>query len=190
MKHIKFIILIMALLLSHTLVAQEHFKFMGISMGLNEKAFVNELQKKGFKYGKNSEGNPYLTGEFRDMPARIVYNVSPVSKKPWIVSIAFNISDWYNGKHYYNTLKNDLCSKYGEPELVQEDIPAEYTGRELEYVSGNSHNVQTIWQLSNGAVVLAITSFELYGVYQGSINIQYVDSANRRLEAEERVSDL
>lgn len=168
----------------------EHFKFMGISMGLNEKAFVKELKKKGFKSQKNSDGNIYITGMFRNMEAMVSYTVTPVSKRPWIASISMSMPDWYAVKQCYNTLKGDFFSKYGEPDVVQEDIPTKYTGRELEYLSDKDNNFQTIWQLNNGAILLNISSYYFYGDYKGHLIIQYIDSANRLQEANERISDL
>lgn len=86
----------------------EHFKFMGISMGLNEKAFVKELKKKGFKSQKNSDGNVYITGMFRNREAMVSYTITPVSKRPWIASISMSMPDWYDIKQCYYTLKGDF----------------------------------------------------------------------------------
>ena len=168
----------------------EHFKFMGISMGLNEKAFVKELKKKGFKSQKNSDGNVYITGMFRNREAMVSYTITPVSKRPWIASISMSMPDWYDIKQCYYTLKGDFFSKYGEPDVVQEDIPTKYIGMELEYLSDKDNNFQTIWQLNNGAISLKISSYYFYGDYKGHLIIQYIDSANRLQEANERISDL
>lgn len=168
----------------------EHFKFMGISMGLNEKAFVKELQKKGFEPQQGSDGGMFFTGMFRGHMSSIAWSLTPVSKKPWAISVIISVSDWLAGKNQYEKLKGDLSFKYGEPTVVQEDIPYEYIGNELEYVSDKNNSFQTIWQLNNGAIVLLISSFELYGIYHGSVAIDYYDAANRKLEAEERISCL
>lgn len=168
----------------------EHFKFMGISMGLNEKAFVKELKKKGFEPQQGSNGGMFFTGMFRGYMSSIAWSLTPVSKKPWAISVIISVSDWLAGKNQYEKLKGDLSFKYGEPTVVQEDIPYEYIGNELEYVSDKNNSFQTIWQLNNGAIVLLISSFELYGIYHGSVAIDYYDAANRKLEAEERISCL
>ena len=127
----------------------EHFKFMGISMGLNEKAFVKELKKKGFKSQKNSDGNVYITGMFRNREAMVSYTITPVSKRPWIASISMSMPDWYDIKQCYYTLKGDFFSKYGEPDVVQEDIPTKYIGMELEYLSDKDNNTITFNQYGN-----------------------------------------
>ncbi len=113
-------------------MAQEHMKFMEISMGQNIEAFSDALKRKGFNLlpkSKNApKGQRFFSGKFagEEVELKIDYDIVAKDVIGVIVDFGWGMSDSKLEQLYGSVLKS-LMVKCSDFEMITEDSPTTVT---------------------------------------------------------------
>ena len=87
MKKLAF--LFVAMLMSTTFFAQDHFSFRGVSLDGNLEEFISLMAKEGFKVDKKTDNIATMTGEFTKKNVTLQILSTPQTNTVWKVSVIF-----------------------------------------------------------------------------------------------------
>ena len=168
-------------LLSGMLSAQsEHLTFKGIPIDGNARDFSKNMQSKGFELLKTLEGKLLMRGSFCGHPNCYVL-ISTMEKEDVVsaVNVMFERElAWYPLSNRYDTLKNMLTEKYGDPVDVKEVFVNVYSEEDfLKMIRLQSHDCEwrSVFETGLGQIVLSIEYRQEYGSF---VMLEYRDRIN------------
>ena len=172
----------------------EHLKFKGIPIAGDLNTFVGELKKQGFTHLEDEELSPNtaaLEGVFTGRNVHILVGANSKNKDVWKVLVIFDdTKDWENLSEEYFSYKDLFTTKYGKPsfdiEKIEDDYAAKYK-MEMYALSQNKVNYNTVFELVNGYIRIAI---EPYGIVGGCIVIHYEDKINSYKRTQNKLDDI
>lgn len=182
-------ILIIALLAIATIVnAQGHLKFKGVEINGSFKTFVANLEKRGCQSGENLFGTFLIKADFAGLEMMVYPQTTSQSQTVYaVVAGTSGIKEEVSLKAQYDELKNLLTQKYGEGEVTT--IADGWYRNSINVLDrGNAHK-PLLFEAENGKIYLYIHKSDSYSE-AGSINIQYIDSANEQLRLREANTDI
>lgn len=182
----KFLVLLLACLLSTTVYAQEHLTFKGIPIDGNLNSFVSKLKAQGWNGVEVNEENAILEGIFGGESCKLLlYSTKSTKTVYQAVVILNNDSSWSSLKTTYNEYKALLKSKYGKG-TSYEFFTSPYEegdGYEMSALRNDKCTYATTHDVPNGTITLFIVS-----AYNGSVALYYVDKLNEALAEQEKSS--
>lgn len=165
----------MSNLQSTELTNTSHLSFMGIPIDGNINDFKNRLVDKGATLIKIHDKGTYKIGmkSFAGRDIEYIFLVpSAKTKTIWKVLVIFIEKDsWYSLKSEYNTLLEQLTSKYGQPEKSYSTFLSPYEegdGYEMTGVSVDKCLYFAYWK--NGVSIIISTYKQVVILYEDPIN--------------------
>lgn len=169
--------------------AQGHLKFKGVEINGNLKTFVANLEKKGCESGENILGVFMIKADFAGAEMFVFPQVTSQSQTVYAVVAGTSMyKEKVSMLAQYNELKDLLTSKYGEGK--ETTIADGYYKNEINRLErGNARNT-ILFETVNGKIYLYIHESAYQSLEAGSVNIQYIDSANEQLRLQEASNDI
>ncbi|MBO4773309.1 MAG: hypothetical protein J5516_00835 [Bacteroidales bacterium] len=168
-------------LLSGMLSAQsEHLAFKGVPIDGTAKEFSKNMQSKGFELLDTEDGKLMLRGSFCGRPnCLVMVNMMENDDVVSAVNVLFEREiAWYALSNNYDTLKNMLTEKYGEPVEVKESFVNLYSEEDfLKITRLQSHDCEwrSVFETGVGQIVLSIEYRLEYGSF---VMLEYRDRIN------------
>lgn len=181
------------MLIPFSMFAQtDHLKFKGVPIDGTLNQFVAKMQSVGFEKIDQSGNTVALEGDFAGYKDCCIV-VSTLDNKDLVNQIAVKFSshnNWRPLENNYQSLKELLTKKYGQPFDVQEEFQDRYVdddnARWYELVL-NKCIFRTEWRTELGKVVLAIGHERFEG---GFVVLRYTDKANDAIIEQAALDDL
>lgn len=168
-------------LLTAALSAQsEHLAFKGVPIDGSAKAFAAQLQSKGFESIKTSDGKLALRGSFCGHPnCQVLVNTAEDEDVVSTVCVLFEREiTWYALSNNYDTLKNMLTEKYGDPVDKKEmfvNLYSEEDFLKITRLQSNDCEWRSVFETGVGQIVLSIEYRLEYG---SCVKLEYRDRIN------------
>lgn len=167
----------------------EHLTFKGIPIDGPLNAFVAKMKAAGFKHLGTEDGRATFEGRFAGFSDCFIGAETQNNKVYMIAAIVAMKNDWPSLETAYQTLKNMLISKYGEPSTCIERFDSNVSDQDvlklLALAMGNC-TYETIFITSKGQIRLSMTSAD----FACSVGITYLDKINGDASFSSRVDDL
>ncbi len=180
------------LCMSHFMMGQEHMKFKGVEIDGSLSEMVTKLKAKGFTYLGAEDGIAMLQGDFagyRD--CQIVVLSMKETGKVNAIGVAFlERKEWSSLEGDYNTLKNMLTEKYGEPSQVIERFNKDYVPDNwwrFHYITSDEATWMSEFETSNGTIELYMNKM---GYSKAAVILKYYDKANTDVVRASAMDDL
>lgn len=191
--NMKRLILIVAILFSgHLLRAQEHLTFKGVEINGSTENFIRQMENKGFSILKNRDSRAVLKGTFSGKPNCLLL-ISTMEKEDVVSSVQVLFErelTWSALSNNYDTLKNMLTEKYGQPVEVKEHFVNLYSEEDFLKITrlmANDCQWRSAFETGVGQIVLYITYETEYGSH---VVLEYKDRINCMKQREAAMSDL
>ena len=183
---------LLALLTASLSAQSEHLAFKGIPIDGSAKAFATQLQSKGFESIKTTDGKLALRGSFSGHPnCQVLVNTVEDVDVVSTVSVLFEREiTWYALSNNYDTLKNMLTEKYGEPVDNKEMFVNLYSEEDfLKITRLQAHDCEwrSVFETGVGQMVLSIENRLEYGSH---VKLEYRDRINGRKNRAAAIEDL
>lgn len=183
------IMMVLAIIATSTVVAQErgHAKFMGIEMGRDIYDFHIDLLKKGFEKTKIYENVWFYTGgkfSGKYVDLMVVHTSKDVVQA---VAVTYETgSEYFMLLRTYNSLKEQLKSKYGNPIMeIEQDVKNKYLA--LQEIASGEREYKCSFNIPNGNVSLYIGA---HNRYSGYVVLEYSDIKTVLSENQGNYNDL
>lgn len=183
---------LLALLFGAVSAQNEHLNFKGVPIDGCSKDFVKNIQSKGFEIVRNSEGLLSLRGVFCGKPNCIVI-VNTLEEEDVVsaVNVLFERENtWHALSNNYDTLKNMLTEKYGDPVEVKESFVNLYSEEDflkITRLQANDCEWRSVFETGVGQIVLSI----VYNLEYGShVKLEYRDRINGMKSRAAAIEDL
>lgn len=185
----KKIITLLLLAVTMSAFAEDHLKFMGITIDGSLPEFGTALEKKGFEKSSIFHQSVY-EGYFAGREAYVIPTGDPASLSIAGVAVYFkNNGTWKDMESTYQSIKDGLQIKYGDPIEVKEVGAApEYDVFISSRLKDETLVRRSIFINQLGMITVAIIkSDELYGVYP---SVVYFDLINLGKAMQKAQDDL
>lgn len=182
----KLITLVLLVLYSFSIFAQEeHLTFKNIPIDGPLTQFLGKLKAGGFTQFDRDTDGVWLLGKFAGKDCKILVQSSATSQTVYAVYALFvNRNDWGMAKMDYNTLKEALSRKYGQPQSKEEfESPYKEDGYEFMHMKDGHVIWLSEYSTPNGLIRLYIKE---QGVSEGCAITSYRD----RLNYEKSIAEL
>lgn len=190
----KILLVAVALLLSVSLNAQnteEHLKFKGIPIDGTLSEFTQKMKQNGFSYKGMEDGMALFEGEFAATKGCTIIAVAKSNNVVHKVAVAFPDCDtWSCLFNKYESLKDMLTQKYGEPALSVERFDNRYIrddGDRFYNVRMDRCKYATSWITEEGVIDLDITHS---GYFSCFVRLIYIDGPNTDKVINQAIDDL
>ena len=172
----------------------EHLKFMGIPINGTLESFTQKLVAKGMKRQQGWDNTGVFRGIFAgERDCKVYVNRIPSRNIVYRIVVCLpsrNMWEWLEND--YNSFKEMLTSKYGEPKFCSESFKEEAStydnsSKMIATLSGKC-NYYASWQTDGGIIELEIfkPDRELYCF----VRLQYFDRINYKLAENSKQDDL
>jgi len=190
----KTLFFVIAILLSASLNAQnaaEHMKFKGIPIDGTLTDFTQKMKQKGFIYKGIEDGMALFEGEFAATKGCTVIAVAKSTNVVHKVGVAFPDCDtWSCLSNKYESLKDMLTQKYGEPSFNVERFDDRYVSDDNDRyynVRTDRCKYATSWVTEEGEIDLDITHS---GYTSCFVRLIYIDGTNTDKVINQAIDDL
>lgn len=190
----KLLIVAIAFLFSLSLNAQtteEHMKFKGVPIDGTLADFTQKMKQKGFSYKGMEDGMALFEGEFAATKGCTIIAVAKSTNVVHKVAVAFPDCDtWSCLSNKYESLKDMLTQKYGEPALNVEKFDYKYIdddGDRYYNVKADRCKYSTSWVIEEGEIDLDITHS---GYSSCFVRLIYIDRLNTDKVINQAIDDL
>ena len=170
----------------------QHLTFKGVLIDGTRKAFVSNMQQKGFTLLGTQEDVTLLSGDFAGYKNCTV-GVTTLKNKDVVSTIGVifpTCEDWATVENNYFDLKSMLSEKYGEPvrsvEEFQNRNPQDDNDKYYE-LSMNRCNYASLFEVTNGSIELMIAHDTFTGAY---VVLRYIDKFNGDIVRQAAMDDL
>lgn len=168
-----------------------HLKFKGIPIEGTQNSFVQKLKAKGFTYKGMDEGIAILEGEFAGIKKCTIL-VSRFADKDVVqlVAVVFPERDnWADIMSDYNTYKQFLTEKYGNPECSEGFSGREPSDDYLKFRRLLDNECQFLSEFSTegGRIQLSMMKAD-YNT--ASVFLKYIDESNANEVRQQIMDDL
>ena len=167
------------LLVTISLMAQEHLSFKGIPIEGSMTEFCQKLRAKGFTSLGSDDGVTLFTGDFTGRNATIGVTATDDGKNVFAVIVFFDPSkEWNTLVTTYDYYKDLYTRKYGNPTISRENNPAHSDSNTalMAEVYQGSVVYASAWEVAGGDIQLSIEKTS--GIYEGMVMIRYRDAQN------------
>ena len=192
-KHMKkFLLIVVVLFLGNLLWAQEHQTFKGIEINGTTENFIRQMECKGFSIQRNKDGRTVLKGSFSGRPNCLLL-INTLEKEDIVSSVQVLFErelTWTALANNYDTLKNMLTEKYGQPVEIKECFVNLYSDEDFLKITrlmSNDCQWRCTFETGVGQVMLYITYETEYGSH---VVLEYRDRYNSMKQREAAMSDL
>lgn len=188
----KWIFVFFILLCVNQLWSQEHLTFKGVEINGSTEDFIRQMEKKGFYVLKDFDSRVVLKGTFSGRPNCILH-INTLEKEDVVSSVQVLFErevTWFALSNNYDTLKNMLTEKYGQPVEVIEQFVNLYSEEDylkITRLMANDCNWRSTFETGLGQIVLYITYKTEYGSH---VVLEYRDKINCMKQREAAMSDL
>ncbi len=152
--------LLVALLLSATVSAQDHLSFKGVPIKGSLTEFCNKLKGKGLKLITKDETRALLQGDFTGKSSTIYVEASDNGSNIHTVSVIVELSnEWDPLIDNYTYYKKIYSQKYGEPVACEEIVPSYMDSSNSAKMLGLSDGrviYDCTWKTAGGTIRLSI----------------------------------
>jgi len=187
----KTFLLVVVCVLAATMSAEEHMKFKGIEMNGTVSQFVSQLQAKGMTRVGSRDGSVALNGDFASYKNCTIAVVGDEKMNVVKVAVVFpEQSTWGMLSSNYETLKDMLTTKYGEPSTIVEkwdgySEPRDDNDRMLE-VGMDRCKYGALWETPQGNIELMIS----HNDFTCFVMLSYYDEQNQSQALQSAIDDL
>ena len=183
----KIALLFVAMLMSTTFFAQDHFSFKGVALDGNMEEFISLMAKEGFTVDKKTDNTATMTGEFTKKNVTLQILSTPQTNTVWKGSVIFEEGvTWSSLKSSYSEYQELYTKKYGKPQSHVETFAEPYRegdGNELQALRNRKCTYSTIYELRTGTINIELDKAEV-------LKISYEDGINAQLKDTEKVSSI
>lgn len=190
----KLLLVAITILLSVNLNAQnaeEHMKFKGIPIDGTLTEFTQKMKQKGFSYKGMEDGMALFEGEFAATKGCTIIAVAKSNNAVHKVAVVFPDCDtWSCLSNKYESLKDMLTQKYGEPASSIEKFDNKYVNDDMlkfYSVEFDQCKYATIWTTDDGEIDLDITHD---GIDSCFVRLIYFDGLNTDKVINQAIDDL
>ena len=174
--------------------ANEHLKFMGISINGTLESFTQKLVDKGMKRQQGWDDIGVFRGKFAGKNDCTIY-VAKVPSRNIVYRTTICLpprETWEWLENDYAEFKNMLTSKYGEPKSCSESFKeGTYVGSDYLKISALKEgkcDYYSIWGTTEGVIALEI--FNADASSNCCVRLSYFDRINYKLAKESKQDDL
>lgn len=174
--------------------ANEHFKFMGIPINGTLESFTQKLVEKGMKRQLGRRNIGFVRGTFagKDNCKIYIERINSCDVVFRVVVCLPSRDTWTWLENDYNSFKEMLTSKYGEPKFCSESFKeGAYIGSDYLKISALKEgkcDYHSTWGVNEGFIGLDI--FNGDGSSNCCVRLQYFDRINYILAKESKQDDL
>ncbi len=169
--------------------------FKGIPIDGSLSSFTAMMKAKGFICSGTEKDAAYYSGKFAGASDCSVSAVCNDEKNVTSVIVLFpKVEDWSSLVTRYNTLKEMLTKKYGEPEVSHEYFQGFWSdtdgdGMKMTALADDACKYETLYETEKGAIELYISHNK--GDYRrGFVVLRYFDKINYAQKESEVYDDL
>ena len=187
----KIISIMVMLLFSASLMAQEHLSFKGIPITGNLSSFCQQLKNKGFTMLGKSGNVTVLEGLFTGQKSTVVVTSTDNGEDVFAVAVIFGSdSAWNKLVKTYDYYKDLYTRKYGTPTISKEENPSTDNSNTALMFSLNEGQAvyASLWEVTGGEIELSIQKAE--GSLQGMVVIRYRDKQNVKEKIESDMEEI
>ncbi len=190
----KILLVAIAFLFSVSLNAQtteEHMKFKGIPIDGTLTDFTQKMKQKGFSYKGTEDGMALFEGEFAATKGCTIIAVAKSNNVVHKVAVVFPDCDtWSCLSNKYESLKDMLTQKYGEPDFKIERFDNNYIrddGDRYYNVRTDRCKYAASWITEEGEIDLDISHS---GYLSCFVRLIYIDGINTDKVINQAIDDL
>lgn len=191
-----FTLLIMLLSISAISYAQdtptpttEHLTFSGITICGSATSFRSSMESKGFISNRTDDDETMMVfaGDFIGKSTElIVVYLTPKTKQVWKVVVYFiEKTSWYDLKNEYNTLKDQVIQKYGNPNADYDFFSSPYDegdGYEMTGVAVDKCNYAAYWDNGISVEISKLKSVKI--CYEDPIQVNILKQEKSQMAQE------
>ena len=189
MKKILFILI--ALLTSINLMAQEHLSFKGIPIEGSMSSFCQKLKEKGFISIRRDNNLTLFSGDFTGRKATVGVVATDNEKNVFAIAVFFEPSkEWETLVDTYDYYKDLYTRKYGTSSISRENNPEQggsNTSLMYELYQGKV-TYASAWKATGGTIELSIEKADAY--LSGIVVIRYRDAQNIETKIKKDLEDI
>ena len=184
MKKLIVSFLMLFVLVSVRLGAQEHMMFMKTPIDGTITEFASKMKAKGFVQKEVDKNMIIMKGEFMGQVCELYIAGTEKTKTVWQVSVWFDrvYTSWYSLKSDYTSVQFSYIGKYGAETKDYHFFVKPYyegDGYEMQAVKLDKCRYGTFWDKEDGNIMVSIEKY-------AQINIVYQDRLNTEKEKKER----
>ena len=189
----KLLLVVITLLLSVGLNAQtteEHMKFKGIPIDGTLSDFTQKMKQKGFSYKGTEDEMALFEGEFAATKGCTIIAVAKSANVHKVAVIFPDCDTWSCLSNKYESLKDMLTQKYGEPVFRVErfeDCSANNDNDKFFWLRRDHCKYATSWMTEDGEIDLDITHS---GYSSCFVRLIYIDGQNTDKVINQAIDDL
>lgn len=184
-----------AALCSNAQASSEHLKFKGVPIDGTVTEFAKKLEEKGFKTLMAQGGSYIMSGDFAGYSdCMIVLMNTKSTKEVYGIGVIPSFCDtWSELISQYDTFKDNLTTKYGEPTGCTEEFkgwtPSSDMSKFYAAQIGDC-DYKTLFELKNGSIAVAITNKKKGSEKSCYVVLIYTDKVNEAKEKQNVIDDL
>lgn len=178
-------ILIVAAMMTVSMMAEGHMKFKGVEIDGTRTQFVSQLSKKGCEVGVNYIGVEMIQADFAGLNMLVCPLTTSQTQAVYaVIASTRYIDDKASSLAQYNSLKKLMTEKYGEGQYVSME-DGYYANSIGVFERGNASNA-IFFVTSNGSIIL----YQHKETLGTNVVVEYIDNTNDSLRKEEASDDI
>lgn len=186
----KTLFILIALLTSINLMAQEHLSFKGIPIEGSMSSFCQKLKEKGFIPIDRDNNLTLFSGDFTGRKATVGVIATEDEKDVFAIAVFFEPSgEWKTLVDTYDYYKDLYTQKYGKPSISRENNPSRGGNISLMYeLFQGKVTYASAWKATGGTIELSIEKVDSYS--SGMVVIRYRDAQNIETKIKKDLEDI
>ena len=171
-------------------LAEKHLDFKGVSISGYLDNFKSELEKIGYRCEYSNDNHTRMSGEYAGRKVNLSILITSMTKLVYLLLIDIKEDDWQKSKEIYNSIRDQLSEKYGQPSEVIEEFEEPYEdgdGYEFDALEMGQGSYFSNYHLPQGRICVAINCHAVEDedtgeiTYDKGVFLSYFDNNNMRL---------
>ena len=171
-------------------LAEKHLDFKGVSISGHLDNFKSELEKIGYRCEYSNDNHTRMSGEYAGRKVNLSILITSMTKLVYLLLIDIKEDDWQKSKEIYNSIRDQLSEKYGQPSEVIEEFEEPYEdgdGYEFDALEMGQGCYFSNYHLPQGRICVAINCHAVEDedtgeiTYDKGVFLSYFDNNNMRL---------
>ena len=171
-------------------LAEKHLDFKGVSISGHLDNFKSELEKIGYRCEYSNDNHTRMSGEYAGRKVNLSILITSMTKLVYLLLIDIKEDDWQKSKEMYNSIRDQLSEKYGQPSEVIEEFEEPYEdgdGYEFDALEMGQGSYFSNYHLPQGRICVAINCHAVENedtgeiTYDKGVFLSYFDNNNMRL---------
>ena len=171
-------------------LAEKHLDFKGVSISGHLDNFKSELEKIGYRCEYSNDNHTRMSGEYAGRKVNLSILITSMTKLVYLLLIDIKEDDWQKSKEIYNSIRDQLSEKYGQPSEVIEEFEEPYEdgdGYEFDALEMGQGSYFSNYHLPQGRICVAINCHAVENedtgeiTYDKGVFLSYFDNNNMRL---------